>query len=643
MNFVKTLSMFHVDAKEIPCLTGRGAPTEKTEGEVGVLYMNTDTGRLYSCTAADGEAEKYTWVGMAGADQTQGGSAELTPYIGENGNWYLGDTDTGVKAAGEDGDDGTSVTVAGVSESTEDGGSNVITFSDGKTITIRNGSKGSTGAAGEKGETGAAGAAGTAGKSAYQYAQDGGYTGTEAEFSEKLAKEYTLNPLYGKKVSFLGDSICAGADDDTSYLGGYGKIIADRNGMVYENAAHSGATVAAETYSRTTGNAKPWLCRMVDNMSADADYAIIEGGVNDGWDETVQNNIGSISDGYDAVLDDTTYYGAFESMLKQLVTKFQGRKIGYIAVPKIHSLFDSSRNVPNFYHIALECCAKWGVPVCDLNTITPPVEYLAELGTEYTVDACHPTYEGYLKYYCDPIEAWMKTLITSGGNQNASVSPEVISEINSKITALDTGKLSNAGVSFKKALLPLADGTTLEIDVLTAVDGTLVVKYVNRVPVSIAADGTIYGVDYDGDGTNDGYKKAYRLSGSTGVEKSVSNASVVGYIPAKAGDIVRFKYTGTSQCWDTYALNPGYNIMAYYNSSFTWLGSCCPLESSTSFYGICKQADNVVSGSVADGGIVSFTVPSNTDIAYLRLSIAMDTAGDMSLSNLIVTVNEEIT
>ena len=28
-----------------------------------------------------------------------------TPYIGENGNWWIGDTDTGVKAKGEDGDD----------------------------------------------------------------------------------------------------------------------------------------------------------------------------------------------------------------------------------------------------------------------------------------------------------------------------------------------------------------------------------------------------------------------------------------------------------------------------------------------------------------------------------------------------------
>lgn len=40
------------------------------------------------------------------------------------------------------GKDGTSVTVASVVESTVDGGSNVVTFSDGKTVTIKNGKTG---------------------------------------------------------------------------------------------------------------------------------------------------------------------------------------------------------------------------------------------------------------------------------------------------------------------------------------------------------------------------------------------------------------------------------------------------------------------------------------------------------------------
>ena len=53
-----------------------------------------------------------------------------------------------------DGKDGTSVTVSSVSQSTADGGNNVVTFSDGKTVTIKNGSKGSTGSKGDTGSSG---------------------------------------------------------------------------------------------------------------------------------------------------------------------------------------------------------------------------------------------------------------------------------------------------------------------------------------------------------------------------------------------------------------------------------------------------------------------------------------------------------
>ena len=55
---------------------------------------------------------------------------------------------------GAAGKDGTSVTVSNVSESAADGGTNVVTFSDGKTVTIKNGSKGSDGAPGADGANG---------------------------------------------------------------------------------------------------------------------------------------------------------------------------------------------------------------------------------------------------------------------------------------------------------------------------------------------------------------------------------------------------------------------------------------------------------------------------------------------------------
>lgn len=102
-------------------------------------------------------------------------------------------------ADGEDGKDG--VGIAGIMQtetSAADGGTNVltITLDNGtvSTLVVKNGSKGSTGAQGEQGEKGGqgekgdTGAAGADGRSAYEYAQDGGYTGTETEFSAMLAQ-----------------------------------------------------------------------------------------------------------------------------------------------------------------------------------------------------------------------------------------------------------------------------------------------------------------------------------------------------------------------------------------------------------------------------------------------------------------------
>ena len=87
----------------------------------------------------------------------------ITPTIGDNGNWYLGSTDTGKPSRGE---------------------------------------KGDTGAQGEKGDTGATGADG---KSAYSYAQDGGYTGTKEEFAAKLAAEGLDKALFVVNITHNGD------------------------------------------------------------------------------------------------------------------------------------------------------------------------------------------------------------------------------------------------------------------------------------------------------------------------------------------------------------------------------------------------------------------------------------------------------
>ena len=83
-----------------------------------------------------------------------GAPSDIIIYIGANGNWYIGDTDTGKPSRGEMGPQGP---------------------------------KGDTGSQGPKGDKGDTGATGPAGQSAYAAAQAGGYTDTQANFYADLA------------------------------------------------------------------------------------------------------------------------------------------------------------------------------------------------------------------------------------------------------------------------------------------------------------------------------------------------------------------------------------------------------------------------------------------------------------------------
>ena len=69
MNYVDSLNLFGVEAKEIPCIKLNGSPTESTEGVVGLLAMDTLTGDLYKCiSVANGV---YTWKSFGNDDNPQ--------------------------------------------------------------------------------------------------------------------------------------------------------------------------------------------------------------------------------------------------------------------------------------------------------------------------------------------------------------------------------------------------------------------------------------------------------------------------------------------------------------------------------------------------------------------------------------------
>ena len=68
MNYVEHFNLFGIDAKQIPCITDAEIPTHSTEGAVGCLYMDTSTGDMYKCTAADTVSEWYEWSNICPID-----------------------------------------------------------------------------------------------------------------------------------------------------------------------------------------------------------------------------------------------------------------------------------------------------------------------------------------------------------------------------------------------------------------------------------------------------------------------------------------------------------------------------------------------------------------------------------------------
>lgn len=67
------------------------------------------------------------------AGKGEKGDPGITPHIGENGNWYIGDTDTGVAA---DGSNSATVTAVSVTESADGTVTMVNTLSNGETETM---------------------------------------------------------------------------------------------------------------------------------------------------------------------------------------------------------------------------------------------------------------------------------------------------------------------------------------------------------------------------------------------------------------------------------------------------------------------------------------------------------------------------
>ena len=160
--------------------TGGGAGSMDLRVADGYVQYSTDGG--------------MTWTNLIAMAEFKGADG-ITPTIGSNGNWYLGDTDTGKPSRGEMGPQGPEGPQG------------------------PQGEKGDTGATGPRGETGATGPQGTAGATGPQGPK--GDKGDAFTYSDFTAEQ--LAALKGEK----GDTGPAGAPGPTYTAGENITISAD--------------------------------------------------------------------------------------------------------------------------------------------------------------------------------------------------------------------------------------------------------------------------------------------------------------------------------------------------------------------------------------------------------------------------------
>lgn len=167
---------------------------------------------------------------------------------------------------------------------------------------------------------------------------------------------YSSNPLFGKKIIALGDSMVAGQGVSPTWL----DCIAERNSMTAVNYGIGGNLLAAKDSTSSTA-----MCVRYTEMDDDADYVIIFGGTNDGFS--------SIPIGDETSSDISEFYGALNTLLQGIITKYPTKKIGFIT-PYVYDNGKSEKMQKYIDAIKTACKNNGGIPVFD-NSINGGIDW----------------------------------------------------------------------------------------------------------------------------------------------------------------------------------------------------------------------------------------------------------------------------
>lgn len=246
---------------------------------------------------------------------------------------------------------------------------------------------------------------------------------------------FSPSPYKDKTIVTFGDSIL----DGWGWKEGTGIIQPLKEkypDAVWINKAESGANMAV-----TSNPSHTPIVNQITSYTGAADAIIFDGGVND------KNNgisIGSITAGYDATYDTSTFCGSLESSLQYIMDRYPLAVKLYL-IP--HSFGKDNLYLDSIYEKAIEICKKWNMPYLDMRVYSQ-IAMTASNKEAYTYnpnskkgDGVHPNETWYRTFYCPVID---HALQNQGiGSITASEAPKIVAvtgvKLNQMTLALDAG------------------------------------------------------------------------------------------------------------------------------------------------------------------------------------------------------------
>ena len=218
---------------------------------------------------------------------------------------------------------------------------------------------------------------------------------TPLDYYIRCTKPTIVTTLKEKTGYFIGDSIMIGNDSIPTTLS-ITYFLKNKYGMNCSNIAKGGAVLTSSTKHYAP------IYQMLTSIPDDADYIIIQGGVNGMAKEETEDapwGWGSISDSYETEFDSTLQIPCLEAMCKYVITNFPTKKYGFIITYQISNWYDYWDEKSELIKQVLE---KWGIPYLDWRQcgITLASQAVRE---QYGVDAfaSYPEYSSSNTYLID--------------------------------------------------------------------------------------------------------------------------------------------------------------------------------------------------------------------------------------------------